>query len=149
MNHLEGDALVLKWVRQVSSKALRILKSYVAEVSGGRNNVNFLTPSQSVTRKKRLKPELLSQAVIAVFTIGSLVLVCPSTDVKDIIALLHSIMTSPSPDPKERRPSQLTVSLKEIAPSLYVQSWVTMGKICLVDDKLAKHYIPLFVQVWT
>ncbi|GJX66493.1 condensin-2 complex subunit D3 [Tanacetum coccineum] len=32
------------------------------------------------------------------------------------------------------------------APSLYIQAWLTTGKICLADDKLAKRYIPLFVQ---
>ncbi|MQM18445.1 hypothetical protein Taro_051436 [Colocasia esculenta] len=145
VNHREGDALVLKWVRQVSSKAVQILKKYVAEISKVRNDNDFSTP-QSGTRKRRLNPESLSQTVIAVFTIGSLVLVCPSTDVKDVIPILHTIMTSPNQDPQTKGLSGLTISMKEKAPSLYIQSWVTMGKICLVDDKLAKRYIPLFIQ---
>uniref|UniRef100_A0A1D1Y9J5 Condensin-2 complex subunit D3 n=1 Tax=Anthurium amnicola TaxID=1678845 RepID=A0A1D1Y9J5_9ARAE len=145
--HHEGDSLVLKWAGQVSSKALRIVENYVAEVSEVKNNDSFLTPqSESRKQNKEVLKESLSQAVTAVFTIGSLVLVCPSIDLKGITPMLHTIITSPNLDLKPKNLSGMTVSVKERAPSLYIQSWVTMGKICLADDKLAKRYIPLFVQ---
>lgn len=91
---------------------------------------------------------LLSEAVTAVYTIGSLVIVCPTADMNAITPLLHTIITSGNSDPKLNKLPGPTVSLKQTAPSLYIQAWLTMGKICLADGKLAKKYIPLFVQVW-
>ncbi|CAA6662046.1 unnamed protein product [Spirodela intermedia] len=134
-NNHEGDALVLKWVGQVLFKALETLEYYIGEVSRIKMMKKETTASPS-----------LSQAVVAVFTIGSMVLVCPSADLKGAIPKLHAIIIPPDTDQKRKELTGLTVAMKEIAPSLYIQSWVTMGKICLVDDKLAKRYIPLFVQ---
>nr|GEV66980.1 condensin-2 complex subunit D3 [Tanacetum cinerariifolium] len=45
-----------------------------------------------------------------------------------------------------KRMEEFNMHSMETAPSLYIQAWLTTGKICLADDKLAKRYIPLFVQ---
>nr|GEV73953.1 condensin-2 complex subunit D3 [Tanacetum cinerariifolium] len=47
---------------------------------------------------------------------------------------------------KEICHGEVTPWVKKIAPPLYIQAWLINGKICLADDKLAKRYIPLFVQ---
>ncbi|XP_077240688.1 binding protein [Tasmannia lanceolata] len=149
MTSKEGDDLVSVWVHQLVSKALRILNNHVFEVPETSKNNSFLTPPQSGSRKGKREAtiyESLSQAVNAVFTVGSMVLVYPSADVKDIVPLLHTIITSGGSEPKPKELSGLTLPIKKVGPSLYVQSWLTMGKICLADDKLAKRYIPLFVQ---
>ncbi|KAM0951136.1 putative armadillo-like helical, condensin subunit 1/Condensin-2 complex subunit D3 [Dioscorea sansibarensis] len=147
----ESETLILKWVRQLLSKAVKILNSYISEVSDSSKANSFQTPPQTRSgRTKRKKetaiPKSLQQAVVAVFSVGSLILVCPSADLQGVIPLLHTIVTSSSSEAKTKKLAGLTVSLKEKAPSLYTQSWVTLGKICLVDGKLAKRYIPLFVQ---
>lgn len=140
----------MKWVHQLLSKALEILNSYISEASESSNINIFLTPQQNSRKKGKRDVSLLKsalQAVTAVFTVGSLILVCPSADLQGIVPVLHTIITSVNSEPKPRKFAGSTVSFKEVAPTLYIQSWVTMGKICLVDDKLAKLYIPLFVQV--
>lgn len=145
----EGEALVLKWAHQLLSKALEILDSYVSEMSESGKVNSFFTPQNS--RQKEKRDASLSKstikAVTAAFTIGSLILVCPSADLQGIVPVLHSIITSGSSEQKPRKLAGLTFSFKDTAPLLYIQSWVAMGKICLANDKLAKHYIPLFVQV--
>ncbi|KAL0414745.1 UNVERIFIED_CONTAM: Condensin-2 complex subunit D3 [Sesamum radiatum] len=73
-------------------------------------------------------------------------LLSPSVNLKTIVPTIHTIITSRSSDPKSSKLSGLAVSIKQSAPSLYIQAWLTMGKICLVDGKLAKRYLPLFVQ---
>ncbi|KAK1256505.1 hypothetical protein QJS04_geneDACA014733 [Acorus gramineus] len=109
---------------------------------------SFLTPpgTRGTGKKDVGASQSPLQALIAVFTIGSLILVSPSADLKGIIPLLHTIITSGNSESKTKKLSGMTVSVKQIAPSLYIQSWVTLGKICLVDGKIAKLYIPLFVQ---
>ena len=89
----------------------------------------------------------LTQAITAVYTIGSLIIVCPSADMSTVVPILHTIITSGSSDPKLNQLPGPRTSLKQAAPSFYIQGWLTMGKLCLVDGKLAKSYIPLFVQV--
>ncbi|XP_008800873.2 condensin-2 complex subunit D3 [Phoenix dactylifera] len=144
----KGNALVLHWVHQLLSKALKIVDGYVSDVSEAEKAKSFLTPPQSGRRngKDFLASKSMLQAVTAVFTVGSLVLYCPSADLQGIVPLLHTIITSRNSEPRPKKLAGLTVSFEEISPSLYNQSWVTLGKICLVDDKLAKRYIPLFVQ---
>lgn len=146
----EGDELIGKWVRQLLSGALNILESYISEISGSLKSDSFLTPPTGKRKGKRkdevTTSKLLSQAITAVFTIGSLVLIFPSADLHGVVPLLHTMITSAKPGTEITKLVGLSVSVKEISPSLYIQSWVTLGKICLVDDKLAKRYIPLFVQ---
>ncbi|KAK8949601.1 hypothetical protein KSP39_PZI006330 [Platanthera zijinensis] len=144
----EGDVLIGKWVHQLLSGALNILESYISELSGSLKTDSFLTPPSGRRKGKDevTSSKLLSQAITAVFTIGSVVLIFPSADLHGILPLLHTMITSAKPGTEITKLVGLSVSLKEMSPSLYIQSWVTMGKICLVDDKLAKRYIPLFVQ---
>ncbi|KAJ9181907.1 hypothetical protein P3X46_005951 [Hevea brasiliensis] len=145
----EADALVMKWVQQVLSKASKILEKYISGDLEANNRNSFFTPPRSESTKgKRAAAmcQLLSEAVTAAYTIGSLVTVCPSADVSSIVPILHTIITSGNSDPKFSKLPGSTVNLKEIALSLYIQAWLTMGKICLADGKLAKRYIPLFVQ---
>ena len=143
MDNNEGNSLVLKWANQVSSKALETLEHYIAGVSKVKNASNFQTPLTE-KKKERIMSSSLSKAVVAVFTVGSMSLVCPNADLQGCIPKLSSIII---PDQKKKELSTLSATVREMAPSLYTQSWVTMGKMCLVDDKLAKRYIPLFVQV--
>ncbi|XP_078175740.1 binding protein isoform X2 [Carex rostrata] len=145
----EGNGLVLKWSQNLVSTATEALNFYLSEVSETKKQGDFATPqSSSRTKGKKTKsPDTMSQAVVAVFTVGSVVIVCPTVNIQGIIPLLHTIITSGSNnEPILRKLSATSASFEVVAPSLYVQSWSTMAKICLVDDKIAKLYIPLFVQ---
>ncbi|KAA8527448.1 hypothetical protein F0562_034837 [Nyssa sinensis] len=150
LNPKEADALVMKWAQQLLSKAFQILEQYMSKDSEVNKDSSFLTPPQSGSKKGKraaaAMSRLLSQAITAVHTVGSLVIVCPSADLKPIIPVLHTIITSGSSDPKLNKLPGPAISVKQSAPSLYIQAWLTMGKICLADGKLAKRYIPLFVQ---
>lgn len=65
----------------------------------------------------------------------------------NVVPLLHTIITSGSSGPKLNNLPGPSTSFQHEAPSFYIQGWLTMGKLCLADAKLAKNYIPLFVQV--
>ncbi|KAK1422460.1 hypothetical protein QVD17_25595 [Tagetes erecta] len=145
----EADALVIKWVHQLLSKASKTIQSYMTKESENNKNNSLFTPPSGTRKSNRSSTtlsRLLAQAATAVYTIGSLVVVCPSADLETIIPILHNIITSEISDPKQKKLPGVSVSFKQAAPSLYNQAWVTMGKICLADGKLAKRYIPLFVQ---
>lgn len=145
----ESDALILKWAQQLIRSAFDILDQFIKETSESARGHSFVTPMSG--KRKGMKQistsKSTSQAVVAVFTIGSLILACPVANVKDITPLLHTIITSESSEPRPKKLVGGTTSFKELAPSLYIQSWDTLAKICLVDDKVAKRYIPIFVQV--
>lgn len=147
----EADSLVTKWVHQLLSKVSKILDLYMSKIKETNEDSAFLTPQSFINGKgKRTAASssaLLSQTMTAVHTVGCLIIVCPSADLKSIIPILHTIITSDGTDPRARKLPGPSVSIKQTAPSLYVQAWLTMGKICLADGKLAKRYIPLFVQV--
>ncbi|XP_020573844.1 condensin-2 complex subunit D3 [Phalaenopsis equestris] len=144
----EGDELIGKWVHQLLSGAQNILESYMSKLSETVKTDSFFTPQRDRRKRKdeSASSKLLSQAITAAFTIGSLVLIYPSADLHGIVPLLHTMITSGKSVAETTKLVGVTVSVKERAPSLYIQSWVAMGKICLVDDKLATLYIPLFVQ---
>ncbi|XVF66210.1 hypothetical protein PTKIN_Ptkin10aG0017300 [Pterospermum kingtungense] len=145
---VEADQLVMKWLQRLLSKACEILEKYISNNKEVTKSDSFFTPPRSGSRKGKqaaTASRLLSKAVTAVYTVGSLVVVCPSADVSSIVPLLYTVITSGNPDPKNKLPGP-KVSLKQTAPSLYIQAWLTMGKICLADGNLAKSYIPLFVQ---
>ncbi|XP_031484623.1 uncharacterized protein LOC116253816 [Nymphaea colorata] len=153
VNSTEGDMLVSKWVEQLLAKALALLEKYLSEVSQAKDTNNFQTPSRCSKSKRKGKRHTgtssstaPSQAATAVFTVGSLILVCPSADLKGIIPLLQTIITSGCSEQRPKDIARLNFSSEQISSSLYIQAWVTMGKVCLADDKLAKRYIPLFVQ---
>ncbi|XP_023635277.1 condensin-2 complex subunit D3 isoform X2 [Capsella rubella] len=144
----ESDMLVKKWVEQVLSKASKVTEKYIEGVSS--NNHSFVTPATLGSRRsKRLDSvsKKLSKVVTAVYTIGSCVIIYPSADTTKIVPLLHTVITSGNSDSKlKNKLPQANVCLKQKAPPLYSQSWLTMAKMCLADGKLAKRYIPLFAQ---
>ncbi|CAL1413239.1 unnamed protein product [Linum trigynum] len=145
----EAETMVSKCVQEVLSEAVNILENYMDESSRTNNDNSLLTPPRSGIRKSKraaAASRQLAETVNAVQTIGSLVLVYPSADMSDVIPLLYTIITSGNSDPKLSKLPGPVVPVKETAPSLYIQAWLTMGKICLADGKLAKNYIPLFVQ---
>ncbi|KAG7996008.1 hypothetical protein I3843_01G139000 [Carya illinoinensis] len=142
----EADTLVMKWVHQLLLKASQILEKYILEVSEVTKHSSFFTPPSRKGKRAAVMSRLLSEAVTAVYTIGSMVIVCPTADMSTITPLLHTIITSGNSNPKLNKLPGPAVSLEQAAPSLYIQAWLTMGKICLADGKLAKDYIPLFVQ---
>ncbi|XP_062203117.1 uncharacterized protein LOC133905370 [Phragmites australis] len=144
----EGDALILKWAQQLIRTAVDILDQYIKQTSESARGHSFFTPPSGKHKgmKETSTPKSASQSVIAVFTVGSLILACPTASVKGITPLLHTIITSGNSEPRPKKLVGGTVSFKELAPSLYIQSWDTLEKICLVDDKVAKRYIPIFVQ---
>ncbi|KAM0894265.1 hypothetical protein ACQ4PT_024593 [Festuca glaucescens] len=144
----EGDKLITDWVQQLIDKAVASLDSYIKGTSQDSKGCNFFTPPTGKLkgRKGASTSKAMSEAVIAVFTVGSLILAGPDASVEGVIPLLHTIITSGNSEPRPKNLAGGDVSFKELAPSLYIQSWDTMAKLCLVDDKLAKCYIPLFVQ---
>ncbi|GMI80109.1 Condensin [Hibiscus trionum] len=148
-NPEEADQLVMRWGQQLLSKAYEILEKYISDNKEPNTGNSFFTPPRSGSRKRKraaTMSRLLSKAVTAVYTVGSLVVVCPTADVSSIVPLLYTVVTSGNTDPKLNKLPGPKVSLKQTAPSLYIQAWLTLGKICLADGKLAKSYIPLFVQ---
>ncbi|KAL2997473.1 hypothetical protein AAZX31_09G043500 [Glycine max] len=145
----EAEALVLKWVHQVLSRASGIIEKFISENSEQNAEGSFFTPPRSGTSKGRksvAKSKSLSKAVTAIYTVGSVVIVCPSADMSNLVPLLHTIITSGSSGPKLNNLPSPSTSLQQEAPSFYIQGWLAMGKLCLADGKLAKNYIPLFVQ---
>ncbi|CAK9145584.1 unnamed protein product [Ilex paraguariensis] len=149
LNPEEANSLVMKWVGQLLSKATGILEMYMSKDTEAYKDSSVLTPLSGTRKAKKAAiklPTLVSQAITAVYTIGSLVIVSPSADLKTIIPVLHTIITSGSSDLEFSNLLGPAVSVKQRVPSLYIQAWLTMGKICLADGKLAKRYIPLFVQ---
>ncbi|XP_042064167.1 condensin-2 complex subunit D3-like [Salvia splendens] len=149
LNQEEADTLVMRWVDQLKHKASQVLESYMSQISNPNKESSFLTPPPTSVRRKGTKKaesKSLAQAIVAIYTIGSLVIVCPSASLKDLVPTIHTIITSGSSDPKSSKLPTPAISVKKLAPSLYVHAWLAMGKICLADGKLAKRYIPLFVQ---
>ncbi|KAL6847422.1 hypothetical protein ACP4OV_023275 [Aristida adscensionis] len=144
----EGNALILKWVQQLIHKAVDILDQYIKETSESSKGRSFVTPlsGKCKGKKEASTSKSTSQAVVAAFTVGSLVVACPTASVKGITPLLHTIITSGSSETRQKKLLGGALSFKQLAPSLYIQSWDTLAKICLVDDKVAKRYIPIFVQ---
>lgn len=150
MSYEEADALVTKSVDQLFCKACHVIDKYLSEEEKASKENDLFTPPRSNTRKGRREAsssKLLLQATTAVYTIGSLVIICPSLDLKSIVPILYSMITSGTPEPTSKKLPGSKILIKEKAPCLYIQAWLTMGKICLADGKLAKRYIPLFVQV--
>ncbi|EFJ24795.1 hypothetical protein SELMODRAFT_149363 [Selaginella moellendorffii] len=134
----EGEELVTEWARQLLEKAEAIVRAYV---SLDREKMNFQTPisirrrpagGRSTRKSRRVEPS--SQIVTAVFTVGAIALVCPAANTGSITLLLQELVAE-STDGNLLRD-----------PAVSAQTWLTLGKLCLADDKLAKRLIPLFVQ---
>ncbi|KAG5034626.1 hypothetical protein JHK87_009536 [Glycine soja] len=69
----EAEALVLKWVHQVLSRASGIIEKFISENSEQNAEGSFFTPPRSETSKGRksvAKSKSLSKAVIAIYTVG-------------------------------------------------------------------------------
>ncbi|KAL1320915.1 hypothetical protein HN51_065630 [Arachis hypogaea] len=147
-NVTEADTLVLKWVHQVLSRASKIIEKFISGNSKQNAENNFFTPPRSCSRKRRsiATSKSLTKATTAIYTIGSAVIVCPTADTSTIVPILHTIITSGSSGPKINNLPGPATFLPQEAPSFYIQGWLTMGKLCLADEKLAKNYIPLFIQ---
>ncbi|KAJ1407657.1 Condensin complex subunit 1, C-terminal [Sesbania bispinosa] len=148
-NLVEAEALVLKWAHQVLSRASEIIEKFISENSEQNAETDFFTPPRSGTRKGKKSvgtSKSLSKAITAIYTIGSLVIVCPYADMSTVVPLLHSIITSGNTGPKLNKLPGPATSLQQESPSFYIQGWLAMGKLCLADGKLAKNYIPLFIQ---
>ncbi|KAL9232809.1 hypothetical protein vseg_007874 [Gypsophila vaccaria] len=148
-NPQEADALVTTVANKLLDKASIVIDSYLSAEQEASKENTFLTPP--TTKLKKGKSEFTSsrlpcQASTAIYTIGSLVIICPSLEVKGVVPILHSMITSGNDEPRSNKLPGSRLLLKKKAPSLYIQAWLTMGKICLADEKLAKRYIPLFVQ---
>lgn len=138
----------MRWVNQLQHKSTEVLNLYMSKISNTDKETTLLTPPQTSQKgSSTADSKLLAHAIVAIYTIGSLVIICPSASLKALVPTIHSIITSGSSDPKSSKLPNPTVSVKQFAPSLYLHSWLAMGKICLADGKLAKEYIPLFVQV--
>ncbi|EXB74769.1 hypothetical protein L484_023511 [Morus notabilis] len=146
----EAEMLVMKWIDPLLNEGSKILEKCISKNPAAKRNCSYSTPASkrgsSKSKKEKALSRLLTQAITAVYTIGSLVIHCPSTDMNNIIPLLHTIITSENYDLRLNKLPGASVSFRETAPSLYVQAWLTLGKICLADEKLAKRYIPLFMQ---
>jgi len=145
----EVEALVLIRVHDVLSVASQIIEAFISDSSEQNAQTDFFTPPRSGPSKGRKsvrKRKSLSKAITALYTIGSLVIVCPYADISNVTPLLHTIITSGRSGPKISKLPGPATSLQQEAPSFYIQGWLTMGKLCLADGKLAKNYIPLFVQ---
>ncbi|XP_014499034.1 condensin-2 complex subunit D3 [Vigna radiata var. radiata] len=145
----EAESLILKWIDQVLARSSGIIEKFISDNSEKNAEGSFFTPPRSGTRKGRKSVAIskaLSKAVTAIYTVGSLAIVCPSADMSNVVPLLHTIITSGSSGPKLNNLPGPSTSLQHEAPSFYIQGWLAMGKLCLADGKLAKNYIPLFVQ---
>lgn len=148
MNREEADFLVMRWVNQLQHKSTEVLDLYMSKISKTDKESTLLTPPQTSQKgSSSADSKLLARAIVAMYTIGSLVIICPSASLKDLVPTIHTIITSGSSDPKSSKLPNPGISVKQFAPSVYLHSWLAMGKICLADGKLAKRYIPLFVQV--
>lgn len=58
-----------------------------------------------------------------------------------------SSFSQPMPPSESNERGQLTSGSASVAPVVQAHAWVTLGKLCLADEALAKKCVPLFVQV--
>ncbi|KAH9315030.1 hypothetical protein KI387_023657, partial [Taxus chinensis] len=152
----EGNQIISAWVDQLLAKAEEIMDEYISQFSTADKTNSFKTPQPSSKTRSRIKRKgkaissdfvsLSIQVVTAIFTIGALVLVCPTAKLGRLVTLLQAMVTSKASSVEGTKHRGASVLPKQVAPAVYTQSWVTMGKICLADDKLAKSCIPLFLQ---
>ncbi|KAK8593030.1 hypothetical protein V6N12_045119 [Hibiscus sabdariffa] len=96
---------------------LKRVEKYISDNKEPNTGNSFFTPPSSGSRKKK-----------GAATVSRLL----SKAVTAVYAVGSLVVVCPTAD---------------TAPFLYTEAWLTLGKCCLVDGKLAKSYIPLFVQV--
>jgi len=153
----EGTHIIAVWVDQLLAKSEEILDEYISQFSNADKNDSFKTPQPTSKTRSRTKKKgkskssdfssLSIQVVTAIFTVGALVLVCPTAKLGRLVTLLQAMVTSKGSSAGGEKHGRISLLPKQVAPAVYTQAWVTLGKICLADDKLAKSCIPLFVQV--
>lgn len=137
------------WVKTLLKKAGDILQSFVSESScqkpeqGGKVN-SFITPEVR-SKKKAQACSPSEQIATVVFTIGAMVIACPSERPGHIVTLLQALV-APDNAPSKQLGGDRSSFVKGVAPEVCVQVWVTLGKLCLADSDLAKRCIPLFMQ---
>jgi condensin-2 complex subunit D3 len=152
----EGTHIIAVWVDQLLAKSEEILDEYISQFSNADKNDSFKTPQPTSKTRSRTKKKgkskssdfssLSIQVVTAIFTVGALVLVCPTAKLGRLVTLLQAMVTSKGSSAGGEKHGRISLLPKQVAPAVYTQAWVTLGKICLADDKLAKSCIPLFVQ---
>lgn len=152
----EGTHIIVVWVDELLAKSEEILDEYISQFSNAEKNDSFKTPQPTSKTRSRTKKKSKSkssdlsslsiQVVTAIFTVGALVLVCPTAKLGRLVTLLQAVVTSKGSSAGGTKHGRISLLPKQVAPAVYTQSWVTLGKICLADDKLAKSCIPLFVQ---
>jgi hypothetical protein len=68
-------------------------------------------------------------------------------------ALLNPFLSLPEDNStaEASQPSQLSQPSQagqvEVPPAVRAHAWITLGKLCLVDEALAKRCLPFFIQV--
>ena len=143
----------MRWVDQLLSKVSHIQKVYFI---GFRSKQGWELFNTSQQKGQESSQVIITSSHSSLYN-WILVIICQSADVNAITpllhtiitSLLHTIITSGNSDPKLNKLPGPTVSPKPTVPSLYIQAWLTMGKIFIVDGKLANNFITLFVQVWS
>ncbi|TYJ15397.1 hypothetical protein E1A91_A10G181200v1 [Gossypium mustelinum] len=144
LNPVEADQLVMRWGQQLLSKAHEILEKYISDDKEANNNNSFFTPPRSGSRKGKQAARasrLLSKTVTAVYTVGSLVVVCPAADVSSIVPLLYTVVTSGNSDPKLNKlpgPKELE---KSDCAALCNNLVVMMADFCVRYTALVDCYI--------
>ncbi|CAD6267586.1 unnamed protein product [Miscanthus lutarioriparius] len=120
----EGDALILKWAQQLICSAFDILDQYIKEASESARGHSFVTPMTG--KRKGMKQTSASKstlrAVVAVFTVGSLILACPTADVKDITLCYTQFYMS-----------KITKSLRDTCEVVRRQTFILLSKLLQRD----------------
>lgn len=80
------------------------------------------------------KVPLARKIASALFTYGELALVCETTFKQDAVTLVQALL-GPS-----------LAGGKEVPHALQAHAWTALGKLCLIDEGLAKKCMPIFIQ---
>ena len=123
----------MRWVDQLLSKVSHIQKVYFI---GFRSKQGWELFNTSQQKGQESSQVIITSSNSSLYN-WILVIICQSADVNAITPLLHTIITSGNSDPKLNKLPGPTVSPKPTVPSLYIQAWLTMGKIFIVGGKLA------------
>lgn len=70
----------------------------------------------------------------ALFTYGEVALVCESTFNQDAVTLVQALL------------GPTLASGRIVPPALQAHAWTALGKLCLIDEQLAKKCMPIFIQ---
>lgn len=90
----------------------------MSKISTADKENTLFTPFASRKESRTADSKLLAQAVVAIYTIGSLVIICPSASLKELLPTIHTIITSGKSDPKSSKQPLPAVPIKQFDPSL-------------------------------